>query len=64
MKILKKGSTAMKFICNKCNTIFEAEKEECKPVVHTAIQRGTYDNYDYKVGCPLCGATVFHVIGQ
>ena len=64
MKILKKGNIAMKFICTNCDTIFEANKEECRVVVHTSLQDVSFDNYDYKVACPCCGKIVYHIINQ
>lgn len=60
MKIIKRGNTAMKFICNKCGTIFEAEKEECKPVCHTGLQPVTLQAYNYKIKCPVCDNIVYH----
>ena len=56
IKILKK-SPAIRFMCPTCETVFEADKDECKEV----HGRNRHINHlDYKIGCPECGCTVYH----
>lgn len=55
MRIIKEGvkpDSNVRFECDKCGTIFEADDTE-----YSFVPLGTYQHY-YQCSCPICSAIV------